>query len=103
MLRHRAMSTATATAAAILSPRTSSKSLLPLRNPIFSFTPVHPNNRLSLFAKSSLRCFASSAAMEKVKVQNPIVEMDGDEMARIIWWMIKDKVCIPNSRFFEIF
>ncbi|KAI8541454.1 hypothetical protein RHMOL_Rhmol08G0062000 [Rhododendron molle] len=77
MLRHRAMSTATATAAAILSPRTSSKSLLPLRNPIFSFTPVHPNNRLSLFAKSSLRCFASSAAMEKVKVQNPIVEMDG--------------------------
>ncbi|KAE9466468.1 hypothetical protein C3L33_01614, partial [Rhododendron williamsianum] len=71
------MSTATAAAAAILSSRTSSKSLLPLRNPIFSFTPVHPNNRLSLFAKSSLRCFASSAAMEKVKVQNPIVEMDG--------------------------
>lgn len=30
-----------------------------------------------------------------IKVKNPIVEMDGDEMARIIWHMIKDKLLSP--------
>jgi len=29
--------------------------------------------------------------MAKIKVKNPIVEMDGDEMARIIWSFIKNK------------
>ncbi|GIV30519.1 MAG: isocitrate dehydrogenase [NADP] [Vicingaceae bacterium] len=33
--------------------------------------------------------------MEKIKVQNPVVEMDGDEMTRIIWKMIKDKFIYP--------
>jgi hypothetical protein len=28
----------------------------------------------------------------KIKVENPIVDLDGDEMTRIIWNMIKDKV-----------
>ena len=32
---------------------------------------------------------------EKIKVRNPIVEMDGDEMTRIIWQMIKDKLIKP--------
>lgn len=31
----------------------------------------------------------------KIKVKNPIVEMDGDEMTRIIWKMIKDKLVTP--------
>ena len=31
-----------------------------------------------------------------IKVKNPIVEMDGDEMTRIIWKMIKDKLLIPH-------
>jgi len=30
--------------------------------------------------------------MPKVKVANPVVDLDGDEMTRIIWSMIKDKV-----------
>ena len=30
--------------------------------------------------------------MTKIKVDNPIVELDGDEMTRIIWQLIKDKV-----------
>jgi isocitrate dehydrogenase len=34
-------------------------------------------------------------AFEKIKVENPIVEMDGDEMTRIIWQMIKDKLILP--------
>lgn len=33
--------------------------------------------------------------MKKIKVKNPIVEMDGDEMTRVIWKMIKDKLIIP--------
>ena len=33
--------------------------------------------------------------MEKIKVANPVVEMDGDEMTRIIWKFIKDKLIFP--------
>ncbi len=33
--------------------------------------------------------------MAKIKVQNPVVEMDGDEMTRIIWRLIKDKLIHP--------
>ena len=33
--------------------------------------------------------------MSKIKVENPIVEMDGDEMTRIIWKFIKDQlICL---------
>ncbi|KFK35526.1 hypothetical protein AALP_AA4G002200 [Arabis alpina] len=32
---------------------------------------------------------------EKIKVVNPIVEMDGDEMTRVIWKFIKDKLIFP--------
>jgi isocitrate dehydrogenase len=33
--------------------------------------------------------------MTKIKVKNPVVEMDGDEMTRIIWQFIKDKLIHP--------
>ena len=33
--------------------------------------------------------------MTKIKVANPIVELDGDEMTRIIWRFIKDKLILP--------
>ncbi|MEI6200839.1 MAG: NADP-dependent isocitrate dehydrogenase [Enhydrobacter sp.] len=33
--------------------------------------------------------------MAKIKVANPVVEMDGDEMTRIIWRLIKDKLIHP--------
>ena len=33
--------------------------------------------------------------MKKIKVQTPVVEMDGDEMTRIIWQFIKDKLILP--------
>ena len=33
--------------------------------------------------------------MSKIKVARPIVEMDGDEMTRIIWQFIKDKLILP--------
>ena len=34
--------------------------------------------------------------MGKIKVENPIVELDGDEMTRIIWQLIKDKLILPH-------
>ena len=33
--------------------------------------------------------------MAKIKVENPVVELDGDEMTRIIWQLIKDKLIHP--------
>ena len=33
--------------------------------------------------------------MSKIRVANPVVEMDGDEMTRIIWQFIKDKLILP--------
>jgi isocitrate dehydrogenase len=42
----------------------------------------------------------------KIKVANPIVEMDGDEMTRIIWAFIKDKLILPyldvDLRYFDL-
>lgn len=37
--------------------------------------------------------------MNRIRVKNPIVEIDGDEMARVIWHMIKEKLINP---FFDI-
>ena len=36
--------------------------------------------------------------MSKIKVKNPVVELDGDEMTRIIWDFIKKKI---NSALFR--
>ena len=33
--------------------------------------------------------------MEKIRMTTPLVEMDGDEMTRVIWQMIKDKLLLP--------
>src|SRR5574343_1941070 len=33
--------------------------------------------------------------MKKISVKNPVVEIDGDEMTRIIWHFIKDKLILP--------
>src|SRR5688572_3324837 len=44
--------------------------------------------------------------MAKIKVKNPVVEMDGDEMTRIIWQYIKDKLIHPyldiNLMYFDL-
>ena len=33
--------------------------------------------------------------MKKIKMTTPIVEMDGDEMTRILWRLIKDEILLP--------
>ena len=44
--------------------------------------------------------------MNKIKVKNPLVEIDGDEMTRIIWKMIKEKFIFPyldiNLKYFDL-
>ena len=32
---------------------------------------------------------------EKIKVLNPVIELDGDEMTRVIWSFIKEKLILP--------
>ncbi|KAG7721297.1 hypothetical protein KL949_001029 [Ogataea haglerorum] len=45
---------------------------------------------------ASMRCFSSTArTFGKIKVKAPIVELDGDEMTRIIWDIIKKKLILP--------
>ena len=36
--------------------------------------------------------------MQKIQMTTPLVEMDGDEMTRIIWKMIKDDLLLPFHR-----
>jgi len=44
--------------------------------------------------------------MNKIKVKNPIVEIDGDEMARVMWHMIKEKLILPfldiNLKYYDL-
>ena len=44
--------------------------------------------------------------MSKIKVQTPVVEMDGDEMTRIIWGFIKKQFILPyldiELRYFDL-
>jgi isocitrate dehydrogenase len=40
----------------------------------------------------------ASTGIKKIKVKNPVVELDGDEMTRIIWQEIKNKVRIQSKR-----
>lgn len=44
--------------------------------------------------------------MEKIKVTNPVVELDGDEMTRIIWKFIKEKLILPyldvNLKYYDL-
>ena len=36
-----------------------------------------------------------SIKVEKIKVANPVVEIDGDEMTRVIWAMIRERLVLP--------
>jgi isocitrate dehydrogenase len=51
----------------------------------------------SLANVAGVRCIASAAPSQrkKIKVNNPVVDLDGDEMTRIIWDEIKKKLILP--------
>ena len=44
--------------------------------------------------------------MGKIQMQTPLVEMDGDEMTRILWQMIKDELLLPfidlNTEYYDL-
>ncbi len=44
--------------------------------------------------------------MEKIKMTTPLVEMDGDEMTRVLWKMIKDELLLPfidlNTEYYDL-
>ena len=44
--------------------------------------------------------------MKKIQMQTPLVEMDGDEMTRILWKMIKDELLLPfidlNTEYYDL-
>ena len=44
--------------------------------------------------------------MDKIKMTTPLVEMDGDEMTRILWRMIKDELLLPfidlNTEYYDL-
>ena len=78
----------------------------PFRSPVLyrasahllqSHTPrlvMSANRRLNA-EMSRLQSRSASSSRQKIKVQNPVVELDGDEMTRIIWQDIKDKFITP--------
>lgn len=45
-----------------------------------------------MISKFALSRRGFAASFKKIKVDNPVVDLDGDEMTRIIWKYIKDKV-----------
>ncbi|XP_078431861.1 isocitrate dehydrogenase [NADP]-like [Wolffia australiana] len=74
---------------------------------LFSHSNVLRNGFFFKNSKAGLRCFHRVAAtVDRITVQNPIVEMDGDEMTRVIWKMIKDKLVLPyldlNIKYFDL-
>ncbi|CAN6453172.1 unnamed protein product [Victoria cruziana] len=87
---------AVSSSSSLLLPHASPKSsyLLPYSfNGLTSLRLPTPNSRSRLL----VRCLSgsSSSPIKKIRVGNPIVEMDGDEMTRIIWRMIKEKLIFP--------
>jgi len=52
-------------------------------------------HRAILPAVNTLSQKRNYASGKRIKVAKPVVEMDGDEMTRIIWQMIKDKLIFP--------
>lgn len=48
------------------------------------------------FQRRQLTTSRAILAREKIKVENPVVDLDGDEMTKIIWAEIKKKACDFN-------
>ena len=71
---------------------------IPLRSTATSY-PIFLQNRSSRANRPLIHtrtmAATSTGQIKKIKVKNPVVELDGDEMTRIIWQDIKDKFIHP--------
>jgi hypothetical protein len=56
--------------------------------------------QLILKANNRIIITKNKDMQSKIKVANPVVDLDGDEMTRIIWQLIKDKVSHFNLNLF---
>jgi hypothetical protein len=82
---------------------TSGVSRLPTRTerrprPFQEITPQLASTHSGLYGRAAATagpCMRGVTRMAKIKVANPIVELDGDEMARIMWSFIKNKLILP--------
>ncbi|CAM9746639.1 unnamed protein product [Pylaiella littoralis] len=70
---------------------------------------VRPSTTAALVANAQTRGFARTAtalSAKKIAVKNPVVDLDGDEMTRIIWDHIKSKLILPyvdlNIEYFDL-
>ncbi|EDR10319.1 uncharacterized protein LACBIDRAFT_317084 [Laccaria bicolor S238N-H82] len=72
--------------------RTCPRSLRALSRPSWTWTPAFPPAATRGFAISLLR---QNKMSQKIVVQNPVVELDGDEMTRIIWKKIREELILP--------
>jgi len=60
------------------------------------YSTVKSAFRSPVLNAQAYRSFSSSSfALDKIKVKTPVVELDGDEMTRIIWDKIKSKLILP--------
>ncbi|KAG5529804.1 hypothetical protein RHGRI_030246 [Rhododendron griersonianum] len=84
-----------------LLPITTPEILLPSKHSYLS-TSLSPSSP----RRNSLSLSHGIMAFEKIKVANPIVEMDGDEMTRVFWKSIKEKeiayasICVMSQLIF---
>jgi isocitrate dehydrogenase len=56
-------------------------------------TPQGKHIHSSIQEKNHFMLDSTLTPQKRIKVDNPIVELDGDEMTRIIWAWIKEMVC----------
>lgn len=58
------------------------------------------------FVSMNKALFTYGFASQKIKVKNPVAELDGDEMTRIIWKQIKEELINPfldlNIQYFDL-
>ena len=64
---------------------------------VFVKREVSSENKLPVELKGERTMSEESKSSGKIVVENPVVELDGDEMTRIIWQEIKDKVSFASS------
>jgi len=48
-----------------------------------------------LVSRESTHIAGRNSKMQKIEMKTPLVEMDGDEMTRVLWQLIKDKLLLP--------
>src|ERR1700704_5201032 len=64
------------------------------------------SQRVDSIGRPALRLPEGLNAMAKIKVKNPVVDLDGDEMTRIIWSFIKEQLIVPyldvDLRYFDL-